>query len=106
VAIHALPSLPVGVLLLLVSLGGVWASIYHAVRAWRSSPAQWVALSQHQRPRSWRRWPAYSWLWRDVDRHGTLYMWQARLLAPVGVVGFSLGVYLSALAILLRVHSQ
>jgi hypothetical protein len=72
---------------------------YVARRAWRSTPQEWNAWNLRLRPRSWDRWPIYGALWRDVDRHPTLYLWQARLVGILGLGMCISGVMVSLAAI-------
>jgi len=67
-------------------------SVYYGRIAWRSSPAEWIAYLQSKRPRSWRTWPVYGWLWSRADAKPRSTLWQARILcvfmgAVFGVLG-------------------
>ena len=79
------------------SIVGFALTCYWSVRAWRSSSDSWRALNQRLRPASWQRWPVYSALWRDFDRHTERYLWSARVLAPAGaILAASFSVFIGA----------
>jgi hypothetical protein len=60
-------------------------SLYHAKRAWRSTPEEYVEHLRLVRPKSWRKWPIYNWLWKDQDKHPKLVLWNDRILSILGV---------------------
>ncbi len=67
---------------------GAMVSTYWTVVSWRSSADEWRAINLGLRPKSWERWPIYSLLWRHLDSHTSIYLWQTRILAPLSLVFF------------------
>ena len=71
-------------------------AVFHAVKAWRLDAAEYLALVQSNRPRTWRRWPIFREIWFDIDAHPTRLLWQNRLLSILavlmGLFGLSVGV--------------
>ena len=59
--------------------------------AWRSSVDEWRALNQRWRPRSWRKWPVYSVLWRHFDEHTAAYLWLNRVMFSVAATLIAIG---------------
>ena len=70
---------------------------YVTIRAWRSTPENWVAWARRFRPRSWERWPLYSLFWRDQDNRPRFYLWQSRLAGILGVLMCLFGVVMGLL---------
>ena len=67
---------------------GAAASAYWTLISWRRSADGWRAMSRSMRPKSWERWPIQSLLWRHLDSHTSIYLWQTRILAPLSLVFF------------------
>jgi hypothetical protein len=80
------------------SLGFLMLCLHHARIAWRSSPDEYISYVQSLRPKNWRNWPVYGWIWRGYDSAPEAARRQTRILSILGVCMGLFG-FLSAIAI-------
>ena len=77
-----------------IVLAGLFA--HASVKAWRSSSDEWRDYVLSRQPKNWRRWWMLTWPLLHLESSPTPYLWQARLLGPLGaLLGAFIAVFLA-----------
>jgi hypothetical protein len=72
--------------------------LHQARIAFRSSPDEYISYLQRLRPKTWRNWPVFGWIWGVYDSAPKATRRQARIGSMLGVCMGLFG-FLSAIAI-------
>lgn len=85
------------------SFGFLLLCLHHARIAFRSSPDEYVSYVQRLRPKSWRNWPVYGWVWSVYDSAPKATRRQALIGSILGVC---MGLFGVLSAIVIAFHEQ
>ena len=77
---------------------------FYGYKSWSSDAKTWSAfIRRNKKDDVISRW-FYGWLWRDVDRHPTSYLWQARIGSLFGIALTGLFLYVGMVDLLKNIR--